>query len=211
MFDESSSQVLFDEREWCVGATVWSVWEGYYKSLFARIQWVHFCIWSNGFWKNIHDSGSIEGWWESNDGFWISRTPSSYPRLCIWRDPSTRSTRECALLLLCIIYGDIQRENERSIESKGREEARYPFFWEWLISFILVIRELTSAKDHRITVDNLSILSVSNSQVAKEYVEEGLTNRRVGVTNMNIRSSRSHAVFTLYITCEVNLNEKNHA
>ena len=43
-------------------------------------------------------------------------------------DPSTRSTRECALLLLCIIYGDIQRENERSIESKGREEARYPFF-----------------------------------------------------------------------------------
>ena len=46
-----------------------------------------------------------------------------------------------------------------------------------------MIRELTSAKDHRITVDNLSILSVSNSQVAKEYVEEGLTNRRVGVTN----------------------------
>lgn len=74
-----------------------------------------------------------------------------------------------------------------------------------------MIRELTSAKDHRITVDNLSILSVSNSQVAKEYVEEGLTNRRVGVTNMNIRSSRSHAVFTLYITCEVNFNENDHA
>ena len=69
-----------------------------------------------------------------------------------------------------------------------------------------MIRELTSAKDHRITVDNLSILSITNSQMAKEYVEEGLMNRRVGVTNMNIRSSRSHAVFTLYITCEVRVN-----
>ncbi|CBK19677.2 uncharacterized protein [Blastocystis hominis] len=34
------------------------------------------------------------------------------------------------------------------------------------------------------------------------YIEQGLLNRRVGVTNMNMRSSRSHAVFTLYLTCE---------
>ena len=46
-------------------------------------------------------------------------------------------------------------------------------------------------------------MSVNNASEARRYVEQGLLNRRVGITNMNVRSSRSHAVFTLYITCEV--------
>lgn len=57
------------------------------------------------------------------------------------------------------------------------------------------------------TVENLSIQAVSNSEEARRFVEQGLLNRRVGVTNMNVRSSRSHAVFTLYITCEVNYTQ----
>ena len=53
------------------------------------------------------------------------------------------------------------------------------------------------------TVENLSIMDVGSAAEARHFVEQGLMNRRVGVTNMNMRSSRSHAVFTLYLTCEV--------
>lgn len=52
-------------------------------------------------------------------------------------------------------------------------------------------------------MENLTIVSVSSAAEANRYVLEGLQNRRVGVTNMNSRSSRSHAIFTLYMTCEV--------
>lgn len=55
-------------------------------------------------------------------------------------------------------------------------------------------------------MENLSIISVSSASEARHFVMEGLQNRRVGVTNMNTRSSRSHAVFTLYLTCEVLLS-----
>ena len=75
----------------------------------------------------------------------------------------------------------------------------------WILSFFsitLAIRE-TASKDHRMTVENLSIMDVSSAADARHFVEQGLVNRRVGVTNMNMRSSRSHAVFTLYLTCEV--------
>ena len=51
-------------------------------------------------------------------------------------------------------------------------------------------------------MENLTIVSVSSAAEANRYVLEGLQNRRVGVTNMNSRSSRSHAIFTLYMTCE---------
>lgn len=44
---------------------------------------------------------------------------------------------------------------------------------------------------------------VSNARDARSFVEQGLQNRQVGITNMNVRSSRSHAVFTVYISCEV--------
>ncbi|KAK8829848.1 hypothetical protein WA577_001240, partial [Blastocystis sp. JDR] len=66
----------------------------------------------------------------------------------------------------------------------------------------LTIREVSSPTDHRIAVENLTIVSVSSAAEANRYVLEGLQNRRVGVTNMNSRSSRSHAIFTLYMTCE---------
>ena len=65
------------------------------------------------------------------------------------------------------------------------------------------IHENNSSKDHRISVENLTIKEVCNADDASHFVNQGLQNRQVGVTNMNIRSSRSHAVFTLYITCEV--------
>ena len=66
-----------------------------------------------------------------------------------------------------------------------------------------MIRENINSKDHRMTVENLTIQEVSNATEARHYVEQGLQMRRVGVTNMNIRSSRSHAIFTVYVTCEV--------
>lgn len=72
-----------------------------------------------------------------------------------------------------------------------------------VVSFIIVIRENINSKDHRMSVENLTIQEVSNATEARHYVEQGLQMRRVGVTNMNIRSSRSHAIFTVYVTCEV--------
>lgn len=83
----------------------------------------------------------------------------------------------------------------------------------WFIShgsFIQLIRENSSSKDHHISIENLTIQSVSNATDARCIVEQGLQNRQVGVTNMNIRSSRSHAVFTVYITCEVRIRLIDH-
>ena len=73
------------------------------------------------------------------------------------------------------------------------------------------IHENNSSKDHRISVENLTIKEVSSAEEAGRFVNQGLQNRQVGVTNMNIRSSRSHAVFTLYITCEVFLCVYRHS
>ena len=50
-------------------------------------------------------------------------------------------------------------------------------------------------------MEHLSIQPVTSASSALSLVNDGLSNRRVGVTNLNIRSSRSHAVFTLTLTC----------
>ena len=103
--------------------------------------------------------------------------------------------------MLRFVHGDLQREDPRLAEPEQHKEAKY--LWDQLVfSITLAIRE-TASKDHRMTVENLSIMDVSSAADARHFVEQGLMNRRVGVTNMNMRSSRSHAVFTLYLTCEV--------
>jgi hypothetical protein len=38
-----------------------------------------------------------------------------------------------------------------------------------------------------------------------EILSEGSNNRHIGATSMNIESSRSHSVFTIYLESKVNL------
>ena len=103
--------------------------------------------------------------------------------------------------MLRFVHGDLQREDARSPEPHGDGEALYPQAVE-ATPLTPLIRE-GSSKDRIITVENLSIQPVTSASSALSLVNDGLSNRRVGVTNLNIRSSRSHAVFTLTLTCEV--------
>jgi kinesin family protein 6/9 len=47
---------------------------------------------------------------------------------------------------------------------------------------------------------NLSFHLAANEEVARSLLFQGRTNRKVAETPMNKRSSRSHAVFTIYLT-----------
>ncbi|XP_067928341.1 kinesin-1 heavy chain-like [Watersipora subatra] len=49
-------------------------------------------------------------------------------------------------------------------------------------------------------VKNLSILSMNTEEVAQSLLAQGELNRKVAETAMNNRSSRSHAVFTVYLS-----------
>lgn len=52
-------------------------------------------------------------------------------------------------------------------------------------------------------VDGLSTLAVSSYEEIDNLMTEGNKSRTVAATNMNSESSRSHAVFTITLTCSV--------
>jgi hypothetical protein len=54
-------------------------------------------------------------------------------------------------------------------------------------------------KVNGIYVTNLNQIVVGNENDVKELLEEGTKRRTVGETKMNATSSRSHAVFTIYM------------
>lgn len=104
-----------------------------------------------------------------------------------------------------VSFMEIYNERIKDLLNPGNEKKLNILLILYTQSFIPLIREVSSPTDHRIAVENLTIVSVSSAAEANQIVLQGLHNRRVGVTNMNSRSSRSHAIFTLYMTCEVML------
>ncbi len=51
-------------------------------------------------------------------------------------------------------------------------------------------------------VNDLKIANVSNAEEAIKFLELGMQNRSVGRTNMNEYSSRSHLIYTIYVSCK---------
>lgn len=49
------------------------------------------------------------------------------------------------------------------------------------------------------TVNNLTIIEIKSADYLKQIMRNALENRKVAATNFNERSSRSHAVSTLYL------------
>ncbi|CAK88258.1 unnamed protein product (macronuclear) [Paramecium tetraurelia] len=53
-------------------------------------------------------------------------------------------------------------------------------------------------KDHTISIQNLTTISVMNPQDMLQILNKGGTHRTTAATQMNLNSSRSHAIFTTY-------------
>lgn len=56
-------------------------------------------------------------------------------------------------------------------------------------------------------VEGLTEVSVSTCEEVFGLLKEGALNRKVGATDMNVESSRSHSVFTIYLKRERGLQE----
>lgn len=54
--------------------------------------------------------------------------------------------------------------------------------------------------DGNVKVKNLSVHLAANEEVAQNLLFQGRMNRKVAETSMNMKSSRSHAVFTIMLT-----------
>lgn len=56
-------------------------------------------------------------------------------------------------------------------------------------------------------MEGLTEVSVSTCEEVFGLLKEGALNRKVGATDMNVESSRSHSVFTIYLKRERGLQE----
>ena len=68
--------------------------------------------------------------------------------------------------------------------------------------FIVQIHLLDDG-DANVTVRNLSLTSVTTEEEALNALFYGETNRMIAETPMNMASTRSHCVFTIYVTAKV--------
>ena len=90
-------------------------------------------------------------------------------------------------------YLEIYNENVRDLLTKNE-------------SNITSHLELKEHPERGVYVKNLSMHQITNAVQAQKLMTRGLSNRVTGQTLMNQDSSRSHAIFTLYIETEENGN-----
>uniref|UniRef100_A0A915CGM7 Kinesin-like protein n=1 Tax=Parascaris univalens TaxID=6257 RepID=A0A915CGM7_PARUN len=70
--------------------------------------------------------------------------------------------------------------------------------------------EIKERPDVGVYVKDLSSVTVSSADHMARIMQFGSNNRSVGATNMNIESSRSHALFTVTVECSERLGGRNH-
>ena len=59
---------------------------------------------------------------------------------------------------------------------------------------------MVEGAEGNVKVKNLSVHLAANEEVAQNLLFQGRMNRKVAETSMNMKSSRSHAVFTIMLT-----------
>ena len=69
----------------------------------------------------------------------------------------------------------------------------------------LIIRDLNNG----VFVENLSKIKINSQEEAYSLIREGIKYRHIASTNMNKESSRSHAVFSLYVTSKSKYKSTN--
>ncbi|KHN80046.1 Kinesin-like protein KIF3A [Toxocara canis] len=70
--------------------------------------------------------------------------------------------------------------------------------------------EIKERPDVGVYVKDLSSVTVSSADHMARIMQFGTKNRAVGATNMNIESSRSHALFTVTVECSERIGGRNH-
>lgn len=69
-----------------------------------------------------------------------------------------------------------------------------------MIPFTMLQVHITEGPNLEVRVRNLSLHLAASEEVAMSLLFQGSTCRKVAETSMNQCSSRSHSVFTLYLT-----------
>nr|XP_046910356.1 kinesin-like protein KIF13B isoform X2 [Dermatophagoides farinae] len=107
------------------------------------------------------------------------------------------------------IFERIQNLTEQDPNSNFKLEVSYMEIYNERVHDLLDpigARHSLKVREHNILgpyVDGLSTLAVSSFEEINSLMAEGNKSRTVASTNMNSESSRSHAVFTLTLTCSI--------
>lgn len=107
------------------------------------------------------------------------------------------------------IFERIRVQTEQDSSSNFKLEVSYMEIYNEKVHDLLDpagSRNSLKVREHNILgpyVDGLSTLAVSSFEEINSLMVEGNKSRTVASTNMNSESSRSHAVFTLTLTCSV--------
>lgn len=107
------------------------------------------------------------------------------------------------------IFERIRQQTEHEPSSSFKLEVSYMEIYNERVHDLLDpagSRHSLKVREHNILgpyVDGLSTLAVSSFEEIDSLMAEGNKSRTVAATNMNSESSRSHAVFTLTLTCSV--------
>ncbi|GMH03949.1 hypothetical protein Nepgr_005788 [Nepenthes gracilis] len=108
---------------------------------------------------------------------------------------------------------EIYNEQVRDLLSSDSSQKKYPFLilhftHEWILCFsfqffvflnLRTLGILSTSHPHGLAVPDASILPVRSTSDVIEMMRIGHTNRAVGATAMNERSSRSHSIVTVHV------------
>lgn len=97
-----------------------------------------------------------------------------------------------------------ENENDSNIQTSIEFECSFLEIYQEQISDLLdnnhdkslIIRDLNNG----VFIENLSKIKINSQEEAYSLIREGIKYRHIASTNMNKESSRSHAVFSLYVT-----------
>lgn len=112
--------------------------------------------------------------------------------------------------------GILPRSIDYLFDVLSRKEDSFDISISFLEIYMEEIHDLINAsseklkfrenKNREVYVDGLSKVKVGNPFVTFDVIDKGLKARRIGETKMNKRSSRSHCVFTMYLTQKITDN-----
>ena len=97
-----------------------------------------------------------------------------------------------------------ENENDPNVQTSIEFECSFLEIYQEQISDLLdnnhdkslIIRDLNNG----VFIENLSKIKINSQEEAYSLIREGIKYRHIASTNMNKESSRSHAVFSLYVT-----------
>ncbi|EEF33351.1 Chromosome-associated kinesin KIF4A, putative [Ricinus communis] len=127
------------------------------------------------------------------------------PPSAMVEDPSPSSHQGLVPRIFQMLFSDIQREQESSDRKQINYQCRCSFLEVYndqigdLLDPVQRNLEIRDDPKNGLHVENLTEEYVSSYEDVTQILIKGLSNKKVGATSINSKSSRSHVVFTFII------------